>query len=205
MTSPPTLRERQKDLTRDAILDALAETIVDRGLHDFSVQHVSDRAGVSHRTVYRHFSDRNALLQGLAEKLDRTFRERELPLVPEEPEDIAALIRDVFGVFSDHRALVRAVAVGALAARTQPENRQVRDRVFREKVEEAARGLPPRQARGASAVIRYLANSMAWVVLTEQLGLEEDEAVDAVTWAVDTLVADLRERAEEAEEAEEVP
>lgn len=191
----PSLRERQKSLTRDAILDALAETIVDQGLHDFSVQDVADRAGVSHRTVYRHFPDRDALLDALAEKLDALFRARGLPLLPDSADEIARQVRPAFELFTDHPRLVRAVAVGALGTDRQPRTRQVRDRVFREKVEEAAGELPEGAVRRASAVVRYLASSLAWVVLTDQLGLEDDDATEAVSWAVETLLADLRRRA----------
>lgn len=194
-TDPPSLRERQKNLTRNAILNALAETIVDQGLHDFSVQDVADRAGVSHRTVYRHFPDRNALLDGLAERLDELFRERDLPVLPKTAMDIAERVSTAFDLFAEHPRLVRAVAIGALATGEQPRSRQTRDRVFREKVEKTAEGLPDDEVRGASAVIRYLANSLAWVTLTDQLGLDGEEATDAVSWAVGTLLDDLRSRA----------
>lgn len=202
-TDPPSLRERQKSLTRNAILDALAETIVDQGLHDFSVQDVADRAGVSHRTVYRYFPDRDALLDGLAGKLDGLFRERDLPLLPDAATDIAEQVQSAFDVFAEHPRLVRAVAVGALATGEQPRSRRVRDRVFRERVEEAAEGVPDAEARAASAVVRYLANSLAWVALTDQLGLDEGEATDAVSWAVETLLADLRQRASAPNDAPE--
>lgn len=194
----PSLRERQRSLTRNAILDALSETIVDQGLHDFSVQDVADRAGVSHRTVYRHFPNRNALLDGLAEKLDALFGERDVPVLPDSAEEIAEGVRTAFDLFDEHRGVVRAVAIESLAAGAQPGSRRTRDRVFREKVEEAARGLPDAEARRASAVVRYLANSLAWVALTEQLGLGKDEAIRGVQWAVETLLADLRRRAPEA-------
>lgn len=192
------LRERQKRLTRDTILEALAETILEKGLYDFSVQDVADRAGVSHRTIYRYFPGRDALLDGLAKEMDRLFEERELPMLPGSAMDIAARVRDTFELFGERPDLVRAVAVGALATRAQPASREARDRLFREKVMETARGLPEREARAASAVVRYLANSLAWVVLTEQLGLDEEEAGDAVAWAVEALVTDLERRACEA-------
>lgn len=192
------LRERQTTLTRDTILDALAETIVEQGLHDFSVQDVADRAGVSHRTVYRHFPSRDALLDGLAGKLDALFAERDLPVLPETAGEIAEQVRTAFDLFDEHRALVRAVAVESLATGSQPKSRRARDRAFREKFEKAAAGLPEDEARAASAVLRYLANSLAWVVLTDQLGLEKQDATRAVTWAVETLLADVRQRAAEA-------
>ncbi len=196
-SSAETLRERQKGLTRDAIMDALAETIHEQGLHDFSVQDVADRAGVSHRTVYRHFPGRDALLDGLSRELDALFEERDLPVLPETASDIADQVRTAFEVLSERPSLIRAVAVGALSTGIQPGTRKERDRVFREKIEEAAGCLPEAEARKASAVIRYLANSLAWVVLTDQLGLHEDEAGDAVAWAVETLLADVEQRGRE--------
>lgn len=196
-----TLRERQKGLTRDAILEALADTILEKGLYDFSVQNVADRAGVSHRTVYRHFPGRDALLDGLATEMDRIFDEREQPTLPDSARDIAGQVRNTFELFGEHSDLVRAVAIGALATRSQPGSRRTRDRIFREKVMEAARGLPEEEARAASAVIRYLANSLAWVVLTDQLGLDEEEAGDGIAWAVETLITDLERRARDTEAA----
>lgn len=198
MNETATLRERHKRLTRTAILDALAEAVQEKGLYDFSVQEVADRAGVAHRTVYRHFPGRAALLDGLAEEMDRFFREREAPLVPDHARDLPSRIRMAFRLFGERPGLIRAVAIGSLATGTQPESRKVRDRIFREKVEEMARGLPEPDVRAASAVVRYLANSVAWIVLTDQLGLEEDQAADAVAWAVETLLDDLETRAREA-------
>lgn len=203
MTDGSTLRERQKELTRTAILEALAEVIQEEGLYDFAVQDVADRAGVSHRTVYRHFPGRAELLDGLAGEMDRFFRDRDVPLVPDAAEELPAKVRTAFRLFGERPELMRAVAIGALATRTQPESRRARDRIFREKVAEAADGLPDSEVRAASAVVRYLANSLAWIVLTDQLGLEQEEAEDAVAWAVETLLDDLTERARRARSAEE--
>lgn len=196
-----TLRRRRENPTREGILDALAETIDRQGLHDFSVQDVADRAGVSHRTVYRYFPSRKALLNGLALKLDELFRERGLPVLPESSHDIPVQLRTAFEVFGERPNLTRAVVVGALSTGTQPDVREERDRVFRERIEEAAGDLPHAEVRGASAVIRYLANSLAWVVLTDQLGLDEDEVGDAAAWAVETLLEDVRRRGRASIEA----
>lgn len=193
-SSTGTLRDRQKNLTRGAIMDALAETIHEQGLHDFSVQDVADRAGVSHRTVYRHFPGRDALLDGLARELDDLFEERNLPVLPTTASDIPEQVRAAFELFGQRPSLIRAVAVGALSTGIQPGTRKERDRIFREKIEATAGRLCDAERRKASAVIRYLANSLAWVVLTDQLGLDEDEAGDAVAWAVEVLLADLERR-----------
>ena len=66
------LREQAKHATRARILDALVRVILDDGVHAFSVANVAKRAGVSHRTVYRHFATREELLEGLGDWLDAT-------------------------------------------------------------------------------------------------------------------------------------
>lgn len=190
-----TLEQRKRALTRDVILDALAEVVADVGLHKFSVQDVADRAGVSHRTVYRHFGSREALVDALAGELDRLMERRDVPLLPDGERRLSDLVAGVFEVFDERPDLVRAVALGSLAGGSQPRSRRVRDREIRGWVEERGRGLPEKELAEASAVVRYLANSLSWIVLTRQLGLSSDEAARAVGWAVDTLLRDLEDRA----------
>ena len=64
------LREKQASETRAAIVAALAEQVLDHGMVDFSIPRLAERAGVSVRTVYRYFPNRedllNAVVSGLA-------------------------------------------------------------------------------------------------------------------------------------------
>src|SRR5262245_5695898 len=94
--SPRTLRNQHAELTRDLIFQALTRLVLDEGIHDFSIQQVADVAGVSHRTVYRYFSSREELLEGLAEWLDSQMPK---PLDSYQPEEIANAIRDTHAVF----------------------------------------------------------------------------------------------------------
>ena len=59
------LRDRAKHETRTRILDAVVRVVLDDGIHAFSVANVAKRAGVSHRTVYRHFASREELLDAV--------------------------------------------------------------------------------------------------------------------------------------------
>jgi AcrR family transcriptional regulator len=63
-------RDEAKDNTRAAILEALVRVVIDDGIHAFSVANVAKRAGVSHRTVYRHFPSRDALIEGFSASVD---------------------------------------------------------------------------------------------------------------------------------------
>jgi AcrR family transcriptional regulator len=62
----PSLRERFRETTVQAILAAAEEVFADAGLHAAHMGEIAARAGVSVGTLYNHFADREALLDGLA-------------------------------------------------------------------------------------------------------------------------------------------
>ena len=64
-----TLRERQAAQTRELILDAVTTLLGDRRADEVTTREIAAAAGVSERTVYRHFPDRDALLEGLSRRL----------------------------------------------------------------------------------------------------------------------------------------
>ena len=71
-TSKPytsTLRDRQVAQTREFILDAVTTLLGDRRADEVTTRDIAAAAGVSERTVYRHFPDRDALLEGLSQRL----------------------------------------------------------------------------------------------------------------------------------------
>jgi hypothetical protein len=47
-------------------------------------------------------------------------------------------------------------------------------------------------------VIVYLANALAWLSLRDESGLDGHQSGAAITWAIDTLVADLHQRNQRA-------
>ncbi|RPI05757.1 MAG: TetR/AcrR family transcriptional regulator, partial [Actinobacteria bacterium] len=52
-----TLRERQVAQTRELILDAVTSLLGDRRADEVTTRAIAAEAGVSERTVYRHFPD----------------------------------------------------------------------------------------------------------------------------------------------------
>ena len=74
--SSPRLRERLKEATRGAILDA-AETVFAReGVQRARMEDVASQAGVAVGTLYNYFADRNALLDALLEARSSALLER---------------------------------------------------------------------------------------------------------------------------------
>ena len=61
----PTLRDRIRETTVQAILAAAEEVFADDGFHAAKMGDLAAKAGVSVGTLYNHFEDREALLAGL--------------------------------------------------------------------------------------------------------------------------------------------
>src|SRR5690242_18279176 len=63
------LRAEHAEKTRERMLEALAATVC-RGEDDFDQSALAAEAGVSLRTIYHHFPNREALLEALAAWVD---------------------------------------------------------------------------------------------------------------------------------------
>ena len=66
-TKAQSLRERQREQTSAAILDAAEELFADKGLANAHMNDIASRVGVAVGTLYNHFKDRDALLAALLE------------------------------------------------------------------------------------------------------------------------------------------
>jgi AcrR family transcriptional regulator len=64
-TSAPRLRERLKEATHAAILDAAEGVFARDGVQSARMEDVASAAGVAVGTLYNYFTDRNALLEAL--------------------------------------------------------------------------------------------------------------------------------------------
>lgn len=58
-------KPRLTDLKREAILQAAIEEFRDNSFESTSMDRIAERAGVSKRTVYNHFDNKEALFQGI--------------------------------------------------------------------------------------------------------------------------------------------
>lgn len=170
--------------TAQKVMEALVDLIVDGELPDFSVQQVADRAGVSHRTVYRHFPTRDALLEALAQ-----WVEDRMGLHNAMPTDIASLPATVdsnYRLFEADRRAVEALTRLSVGGGVQPSRRRARTDAFQRVVRRDFPDLDSDGARLGAAVVRVLASSRTWLNLRES-GLDGADSARAAAWAVAVL------------------
>jgi len=187
------LRDRQKQLTRDLIMRAVADIVTERGVHSFTVQEVADRAGVSHRSVYRHFPTREALLEELYEWGDQLMDVPGALGVPSSLDDLPGMAERLFALFDSSPHPVKAMAVAMLTMDMSPRTRVERDAVYTELLSQAASNLGFEARQRAFAVLKYLFSPQAWLFLRERHSLTGEEAGRAIAWALSTLIDDLKQ------------
>ena len=190
------LRERQQRLTRELILQAVADQLQSGNLADITVTDVARQAGMSSRTVYRYFATREELFAAAADWIGETYFGD--PAFPARLEDLTPYFRRHLQAFDRHPNLVRAMAVTRAGNLVRSSRRRRRLAAMREALAEVTDHLPQAERRRAEAMFGYLQNMLAWVVMRDENGLAGDEVADTIGWATRVLTDDLRRRNEAA-------
>jgi AcrR family transcriptional regulator len=192
------VRDEAKEATRERIIDALVRVVLDQGVHAFSVATVAERAGISHRTVYRHFASREELLEGLAEVIDSSGppaaaeARRSTPMLDQARAGAGGLFRELESIRD--RATVEFIIGVALRHNTRGK----RQRWGQLQVEARERfpALPPGEQLAGAAALRALLSSNVWFHLCVQLGVPVDAAAQGISRAIELVLEDLTQRNE---------
>lgn len=178
-------RAEQRAATRQAIIDATIDCLVEEGYPTLSTRRVAERAGVAQSTLMHHFETREALLveavgQLVARLAEDTMRRLDLDSPADSPERREAILDQVWRAFTSPAAL--AAAQLWVAAWSEPELastlREIDARLSRI-AHEAGRVLFPELAddpRFAALVETALAVIRGLVVTIPISGREEIDA-----------------------------
>lgn len=183
------VRDQARDETRQRIFEATVRVVKEQGVHAFTIQNVAIAAGVAHRTVYRYFPTREALLEGLAGTLEEASANTPVSVPP--IAEWEAVVARTFEQFARNADLVSAVHAASVALRHPLAARTARSRGFRERVAEAFPNLSRDRHIGAANIVRNVISSTNWLSLTTEHGMSSAAALRAVTWALRALLAEL--------------
>lgn len=181
-------REEVMRRIEDALLGFMAKGETQRLNHDA----VAEAAGVSRRTVYRYYPDRDALLKALWARTTRAAG----PAVgiPRDAGEVLGRLHEVYTGFDRN-------ADALMVSLTTPEGRAVRNSVKPERVagwraalSQEVAALPERERDWALAAIQLLSTGLAWREMRDQWDMDGEEIAAACHWAIRTLLRDLEER-----------
>jgi AcrR family transcriptional regulator len=193
MSTEPTLRERQAANVRAKIRAAFIALVVERGPNGFPLTEVARRAGIGERTLYRHYPNRDAIVDGI-EANEVATMESEL-VTPDRWESLlesgTPFVAIGFEVFERHADLVNAMRA-LRAAGVRNESSYARTQQLRQLVSSTGE-IPKESVDQLVGLIRLLSASDGWARLTEQdVGLNASEAGAAAQWAIEVLIEAAR-------------
>ena len=190
------LREQHHELTRELILRSVVNQLEEGKLSELTVPEVARVAGVSVRTLYRHFATREELIAAAAEWIAGHLWAD--PGFPENVEDIPAQFAAQATAFDQHPHLVRAMAVSRAGSELRSFRRAQRLESQNRALLGVTGNLSRAEQRRAEAVFGYLSSMLAWLTMRDENGFSGGESGAAVSWAMQVLIDDLRRRNEAA-------
>ena len=181
------VRRQQVAETRERILGAASALVHGFPTWDWralTFRAVAARAGVSERTVYRHFATeqelRDAVMRHLEEEAGVSYEDLDL-------DDLAEVTALVFSSLPSFAVAPTVMEDPTFAA----EDRLRRD-ALRGAVDGGRTTGPTRNAKMAAALLDVLWNVPSFERLVLQWGLAADDATHAITWAIELVVAAIR-------------
>jgi AcrR family transcriptional regulator len=185
------LRERQTAVTRDQILEVAWHLLVDQPQEPFSHEVIATHAGIGTRTVYRHFPRRVDLLQALWERARDETKTR----FPSAEAEIVPLVRETFGHFNTHEAVVRAALTFSAAPELRSRGSLEGRPAFRRSLAHVLGRLPLSSQRRIIAVCLGIWSAPFWQLMRDRGELSGTEAQEAGAWAMDVILSAARAEA----------
>jgi AcrR family transcriptional regulator len=180
------LRDAHKALTRQRILDAALSLVEAEDPDSLTLAHVAKSAGVTERTIYRHFATREELISAAWSRVNEAIAS---PEQPSTASDLAALPKQMFPSFDARESLIRAIIYTKQGRELRMSWNPQRKARIRRAVREARPDLNDAEATRLSAVVQLLSSSFAWSVMKDYWGLDGEAAGQAASDAIARLLA----------------
>lgn len=177
------LRTRQAASTRDHIVAALVEELGSSA--ELSIERVADRAGVSVRTVYHHFPNREAQAAAVAAHLDARHAVEPGPTTLVELPVVTSRLL--------HRALANVTELRAQLAPEVAKLREPRRRAREQAITRAAaKQCEPAVAKLVGAALATLVSPELALALVDRHKLDAGGAETTIAWLVQLAVDAVR-------------
>ncbi|MFT3809723.1 MAG: helix-turn-helix domain-containing protein [Micropepsaceae bacterium] len=185
------LRAAQKEETRQRIVAAafrLLETS-DPGALSFAA--IAEAAGVQERTIYRHFANKEALLEALWGGMDARIG---VGAFPGNEAELIAFPPKAFEAFDESEGLIRALWSAPQGRDFWMRVNDLRKRSMRGAAAEAVKRLPRKEAEAVTAAVQLLYSAGAWLMMKEYWGFTGKQAGEASSLAIEMLLEAARRR-----------
>ena len=187
MTAEPTtsgLRDAHRELTRERILAAAIEILNDESA-ELTNASVAKAAGVTERTVYRHFASREDLLRAAWAKLQQSINSGGFV---KTAEDLVSMPVRLFPRFDTMPGAVRASAFSQAGREMRLAVNAERQKAFLQAVREARPDLKGEPLLRLTAICQLICSAWAWSIMRDYWGLDAKQSGLAASEAISVLI-----------------
>jgi AcrR family transcriptional regulator len=181
------LREDQMELTRQRLLETVADMFAD-GIAEVTVATVAERAKVSVRTAYRYFPDKEAMFDAFNDWMGDKYGTPPLPTTIEELGDMG---QKLIESFDRNEKLVRAARRSPAGAEARKRRKMMQVKSMSRVVADYAPHLDKAEVTRIVGVFLNLLGSEAWLAMRDTLGMTTPECIEAVRWGIAAVVAKI--------------
>jgi AcrR family transcriptional regulator len=175
--------------TRERILDAARELVLERHPAALTVAQIAATAGMSQRTVYRYFPTKEELFAAVASRPTDRIPGLVMPTRWAEARGALRVYWQLFGGDLDMLRSERMIPGGLELRRARLADARVGfDRLL------ADAGVPAATRANLVEIVIHLTSSSTLLELVDRHGMTVDEASDVVLDALDLIVAAARAR-----------
>jgi AcrR family transcriptional regulator len=188
------LRAHQKEQTREMILAAVAAILARDSTEAATIGEVARVAGVTMRTVFRHFATREELLSAfwrwqLEQTGGRTI------LGPESLEGLLERIKEFFASLDTEENLIRAVISSPEGREIRKQANQIRLEKMLDFVKTIVPELPNRERHEVASGIITVSSVLSWLFMRDNCGYDGKRAGEAAALSVQLIIEAAQARA----------
>lgn len=182
-----TLRDAHKDLTRERILEAVVDCLNEEERDELTIEDVAAKAGVTKRTIYRHFTTRDELMKAAWPVMQRRVG---LPGTgfANTADQVANIALNLFPAFDGMAGAVRASAFSRPGLEMRMSVNEQRKAGFLAAVKDARPELGKQEQLRLAATVQMLNSAFTWAVMRDFWDLSGEEAGRAVSEATKVLL-----------------
>ncbi len=169
------LQEKKAAFTQKLLLDAACELIETIDISELSFKKVSEKAGISQRTMFRYFTTREAFLDALTARL---YIELDLPDIPDTVHELPNYIAVLYKKLDAQPRKVNVLLSADLLPRVLSTTAKARLEALKKLLAEAYPNCSKADITKTAANLRYVMSASSWRYYRNYFELELDTAID---------------------------
>ena len=181
-------RENASQRHRESIIQSLVLLLAKSKGVEVPMSDIAKHSGVSERTIFRFFKDKQALMGATADYVG-TFLERSAKQINARP--LAEFAQHAFQEFEANDGLTLAYLLSSFGQQARPLIRKNWNKALLEKVDQEMKIRHSAKTDARLALIVTLVNARVWYELKSDFKMSGKESGDTVAWAIKTLLAAL--------------